>query len=80
MAPLQLPNRFKYNFFFFTNILSVIKVGSSNEGGGGVVICNAFECTTLEVDVGAENVATKCGDVPNINPMEEKKWGEGMGN
>jgi hypothetical protein len=28
--------------------------------------------TTLEVDVGAENVATKCGHVPNIDPIEKK--------
>jgi hypothetical protein len=80
MAPLQLPNGFKYKSFFFANILSVIKVDSSTEGSGGGVVYNAFECTTLEVDVGVKNVATKCGDVHNTNPMEKKKkMGEGMG-
>jgi hypothetical protein len=73
MAPLQLPNGFKYKFFFFVNILNVIKVGSSSEGGGGGIVYSAFECTTLEVDVGVENVATKCGDVHNTNPMEKTK-------
>jgi hypothetical protein len=73
MVPLQLPIGFKYKFFFYVNILNVIKVGSSNEGSGGVAVYSAFKCITLEVDVGLENVAIKCGDVPNTNPMEEKK-------
>jgi hypothetical protein len=73
MAPLQLPNGFKYKFFFFVNILNVIKVGSSSEGGGGGIVYSAFECTTLEIDVGVKNVATKYGDVHNTNPMEKKK-------
>lgn len=81
MAPLQLLNGFKYNFFFSTNILNVIKAGYSNEGSGGDIVCRASKCITFEVDVGVENVATKCGDVSNTNPMEKKKEkGEGMGN
>jgi hypothetical protein len=73
MAPLQLLNGFKYKFFFSTNILNVIKVSSSNEGGGSGIVCSASECTTFEVDVGVENVVTKCGDVSNTNPMEKEK-------
>ncbi len=70
-------NGFKYKFFFSINVPNVIKVGSSNEGGGVVVVYNASECTTLEVDVGAKNVVTKCGYVPNINPIGKKKRGGG---
>jgi hypothetical protein len=72
MAPLYLPNGFKYKFLFSINVPSVIKVGSSSEGGDVVVVCSASKCITLEVDVGAENVATKCGDVLNINPINLK--------
>jgi hypothetical protein len=67
---------FKYKFFFSINILSVIKVGFLSEGGDGAIVCSAFECTTFEVDVGAKNVVTKCGDVPNTNLMEKKKNGK----
>jgi hypothetical protein len=73
MALLQLPSGFKYKFFFSTNFLIVIEVGSSGEGGGGVVVCSAPRCPTLEVDVGAKNVVAKCGDVLYTNPMEKKK-------
>jgi hypothetical protein len=75
MVPLQLLllNGFKYKFFFSINVLNVIEVRLSSEGGGVAVVCGASRCTTLEVDVGAKNVVTKCGDVSNINPMEEKK-------
>jgi hypothetical protein len=73
MVLLQLPNLFKYKFFFSTNFPSIIEVGSPNEGGGGVVVCSASECTTLEVDVGVKNVVAKCGDVLYTNPMEKKK-------
>jgi hypothetical protein len=72
MVLLQLPNGFNYKFFFSTNFPS-IKVGNPSEGGGGVVVCSASECTTLEVDVGVKNVVAKCGDVPYTNPMEKKK-------
>jgi hypothetical protein len=61
------------SFFFFVNFRTVIEVGSSSEGGGANVVCNAPKCTTLEVDVGAKNVVPKCGDVPYTNPMEKKK-------
>jgi len=74
MAPLYLPNGFRYKFLFSINVPSVIKVGSSSEGGDVVVVCSASKCTTLEVDVGANNVATKCGDVININPINFFKW------
>jgi hypothetical protein len=50
-------------FFFPVNFPTITKVGSWNEGGGGVIVCSAIGCTTLEVDVGAENVVAKCGDV-----------------
>jgi len=60
------------SFFFPNDVPSVIKVGSSSEDVVVVVVSNASKCTTLEVDVGAENVATKCGHVPNINPIEKK--------
>jgi hypothetical protein len=59
-------------FFFSNDVPRVIKVGSSSEDVVVVVVSNASKCTTLEVDVGAENVATKCGHVPNINPIEKK--------
>jgi hypothetical protein len=61
------------SFSFSINILNVIKVNSSNEGGGGGIVCNASKCITFEVHVGVENVVTKCGDVSNTNHMEKEK-------
>jgi hypothetical protein len=75
MAPLQLPNGFKYKSFFFANILSVIKVDSSSEGSGGGVVYSAFECTTLEVDVGVKNVLQNVVMCITLTPWRRKKNG-----